>query len=151
MVVARTFSKAYGLAGLRIGALLGAPEVLEPLRRVVPPYTINVCALAALGPALDDVEHLSWYRDQVERSRRRIYAACARWQLDCWPSLANFVLVRVGARAAWLARALAARGILVRDRTAQPGCAGCLRITAGVEAETDRCLAAMEELLCAGP
>jgi len=151
VIVGRTFAKGHGLAALRAGAVIAQPDTLGPLRRVVPPYSLNVCAIAGLRAALSDVEYLEWYRSQVRESREMIYALARRRGLPYWESGANFVLVRVGARAAELVTGLAGRGIFVRDRTGDPGCDGCVRITAGVVEHTARCVAAMEEMLCAAP
>lgn len=151
VVVGRTFAKGHGLAALRAGCLVARPETLAPLRLVVPPYSINVCAVAGLRAALDDTEFLRWYVDQVRTSRELIYAACRRLGLHYWESGANFVLVRVGPRAAELVARLAERHIFVRNRTGDSGCEGCVRITAGVVEHTERCLSAVEEILCAAP
>jgi histidinol-phosphate aminotransferase len=148
IVIGRTFAKSYGLAAVRIGAVVGAGETIARLRRTLPPYSINVIAATALSAALADQEYVRWYRQQVEQSRALVYDACDRWGLHYWPSQANFVLVRVGDAAA-IVEALAARRIFVRDRSAQPGCAGCIRITTGIVEHTTACLEALEEVLCA--
>jgi histidinol-phosphate/aromatic aminotransferase/cobyric acid decarboxylase-like protein len=75
---------------------------------------------------------------------------CERLGLQCWPSQANFVLVRVGDAAGDLVKALAERRIFIRDRSNQPGCRGCVRLTAGVVAHTARLVEAMEAVLCGG-
>lgn len=149
VIIGRTFAKTRGLAAVRLGAVAGAARTIERLRRVVPPYSVNIFALAALQAALDDDQWLAWYVAESQRSRALIYQACERHGLRYWPSDANFVLVRIGPRAGALAAALARRGIFVRDRSRQPGCEGCLRITAGVVDHTAACLAALEEELCA--
>jgi histidinol-phosphate aminotransferase len=149
VVVGRTFAKAYGLAALRIGAVVGSEPVIARLRRSLPPYSINVAAAVALDAALGDQAHLDAYRAQVRESKARVYAFCDRLGLRYWPSEANFVLVRVGDRATAVVEALRQRRIFVRDRSNEPGCAGCIRITAGIVAHTDACLAALEEILCA--
>jgi histidinol-phosphate aminotransferase len=77
-----------------------------------------------------------------------MYAFCARHRFQTWPSGANFVLARVGARAAALTAALKERGIFIRDKTGDAGCDGCIRVTTGVVADTQKCLGAMEEFLC---
>jgi histidinol-phosphate aminotransferase len=149
VVVGRTFAKAYGLAALRIGAVVGDAAVIARLRRSLPPYSINVAAAVALEAALGDQAHLDAYRAQVQASKARVYAVCDRLGLPYWPSEANFVLVRVGDRATAVVEALRERRIFVRDRSSEPGCAGCVRITAGILAHTEACLAALEEILCA--
>jgi histidinol-phosphate aminotransferase len=149
VVVGRTFAKAYGLAALRIGAVVGDEAVIARLRRSLPPYSINVAAAVALEAAVGDQAHLDAYRAQVRASKARVYAVCDRLGLHYWPSEANFVLVRVGDRATAIVEALRARRIFVRDRSSEPGCAGCIRITAGVLAHTEQALAALEDILCA--
>ena len=149
VVVGRTFAKAYGLAALRIGAVVGDAAVIARLRRSLPPYSVNVAAAVALEAALGDQAHLDAYRAEVRASKARVYAVCDRLGLPYWPSQANFVLVRVGDRATAVVAALRDRRIFVRDRSSEPGCAGCIRITAGVLAHTEACLAALEEILCA--
>lgn len=150
LAVGRTFAKAHGLAAVRAGVIIAAEPVVARFRRVLPPYGLNVFAATAVRAALDDGEYLRWYRDEVARSRALIYGACERLELGYWPSEANFVLVRAGTRLPALVDGLAARGIVVRDRSRQPGCDGCLRITAGVVAHTEACVRAMEEILCDG-
>jgi len=148
VVVGRTFAKAYGLAALRAGALVAREDTLAPIRRLTPPYTLNVCATAALEAALEDRDYLRDYVAQVERSKALLYAACDRLGLEYWPSAANFVLVRAGDRIDALVEGLARRRIFVRDRSDEPGCKGCVRITTGLVEHTERCLAAMEAVLC---
>jgi histidinol-phosphate aminotransferase len=148
VVVGRTFAKAHGLAALRAGCVIAPPAMLEALRRVVPPYSLNVCAAAGLRAALKDTARYRWYLDQVQQSRALVYELCDRLELTCWESGANFVLVRIGPRCEALTSSLAARGIFVRDRSRDAGCEGCIRITAGVVDHTVRCLAALEEILC---
>jgi histidinol-phosphate aminotransferase len=150
VLVGRTFAKAHGLAAVRLGAVLGVPETVARLRRVLPPYSLNVFARAGLIAATGDREYLSWYTAQVAESKARVYAVCRRLDVHFWPSDANFVLIRIGDRAKAVAAALAARGVFVRDRTREPGCDGCLRVTTGVVEHTERFVAAFEEVLCAG-
>jgi histidinol-phosphate aminotransferase len=147
VVVGRTFAKAYGLAALRVGALIAHPDTLALFRRLLPPYSLNIAAVRALEAALSDREYLDWYVGESERSRQLIYDFCRRAGLVYWPSEANFVLVRVGDEAAGLVEALGRRGIFIRDKSKSPGCANCVRITAGVSAHTRVCLAAMEDIL----
>jgi histidinol-phosphate aminotransferase len=85
--------------------------------------------------------------DQSVQSRQLIYDFCAARSLQYWPSEANFVLVRVGPAAPEVVRDVAARGVLIRDRSTQPGCGGCIRITAGVADHTRAALTALEAAL----
>jgi len=147
LIVGRTFAKAHGLAGLRAGALVAHPESLDAIRRVLPPFSINVCAVVALGAALRDRAYLEWFVAQSAASRALVYDIAQRLGLQYWPSEGNFVLVRVGPQASEIVRELASQGILVRDRSTQPGCEGCLRITAGVVEHTRAALTALESAL----
>ena len=151
VIVGRTFSKAFGLAGLRIGCLVGAREVLDPVRAVIPVYSVNIAAVVAVQAALADPAYLSGYLRQVKESKALLYAACDRAGLTYWKSDANFVLVCAGDRLLALVKGAADRGIYIRDRSSEPGCAGCFRVATGVIEHTRRFIAVMEEVLCAAP
>jgi histidinol-phosphate aminotransferase len=148
VVVGRTFAKAYGLAGLRVGALVGHPATIEPIRKLLPPYSVNAYAVAAVEAAFKDVDYYNWYLGQVDESRDLLNAAFSRFGIKVWPSAANFVLAYFGGRTSTVVASLAERGVTVRDRSHDPGCVGCVRITAGVVAHTQACIAALEEVLC---
>ncbi|MQA29260.1 MAG: aminotransferase class I/II-fold pyridoxal phosphate-dependent enzyme [Luteitalea sp.] len=149
VLVGRTFSKAFGLAGLRIGAITGAPGALEPIRLAVPVYSVNIAATVAVEAALRDRDYLNGYLRQVEESKSLLYAACDRLGLTYCRSAANFVLVCAGDRLNAIVNGAAARGIYLRDRSGEPGCGGCLRIATGVVEHTRRCIDVMEDILCA--
>jgi len=149
VIVGRTFSKAYGLAALRIGALIGQPALLDRIRPAVPVYSVNVAAVAAVQAALADREHLERYLREVRESKALLYAACDRMGLKYWKSGANFVLVCAGERTPALVEGAAARGVYIRDRSTEPGCAGCMRIATGMVEHTRRCNTVMEEALAA--
>ena len=144
VLVGRTFSKAYGLAGMRIGCLIGHPDILAPVRAVTPPLTVNIVAVAALQTAIQDPEFLPAYASQVADSRVMLYTACRRLGLLYWESAANFVLVEVGEPVAPFVEAMAARGVHVRDRSRDPYTPGCVRVTAGIVAHTERAVEALE-------
>jgi histidinol-phosphate aminotransferase len=131
LFVARTFSKAYGLAGLRIGILAGSAGQISMVRRVASPYNVNAVALAVLTEALQDQQYVADYVAQVQRGRTVLEQELRTLGLRYWPSRANFVLVRIGPAYAEFIRELRTRGILVRDRNSDPGCEGCVRLTVG--------------------
>jgi len=147
LFVARTFSKAYGMAGFRVGVLAGAAAQMQDLRRACSPYNVNGVALACLPEALADQEYVRRYVAEVQSSRTRMQDEFRALGIPFWPSQANFVLARIGPRHADFVRSMKARGILVRDRSSDWGCDGCVRITAGWQAHTDRLLAALHETL----
>ena len=148
LLIGRTFAKAYGIAGLRAGIVTGHPHTIARLARVVPPFSINACAAAAIRAGLADREYYDWYLAQVRESKTLLYDALRRWQLPFWESAANFVLVRAGDRAKAIVEGLAARGIHIRDRSHDPSSPGCIRITTGVVEHTSACVGALEEVLC---
>lgn len=150
LVVARTFSKAYGLAGLRLGVLVGPLEMMQWIRRVLSPYSVNSLALACLPPALQDKAYLDWYVGEVLAARTEFEAALDRAGVRHWPSRANFVLVEIGAQHREFVRLMSAGGVLVRDRSGDPGCDGCVRVTIGTREQMRQAVEvldrAMEEL-----
>src|SRR5262249_37290876 len=149
VVVGRTFSKAFGLAGLRTGCLVGAPDTMDPIRRAIPVYSVNIAAAVAIQAALSDLDHLREYLRQVSESKSLLYAACDRLGLTYVKSRSNFVLVCAGGRTEALVKGAQERGVYIRDRSTEPGCAGCIRIGAGIVEHTKRAIAVMDEVLCA--
>jgi histidinol-phosphate aminotransferase len=147
LVIGRTFAKAYGLAGIRAGAVVGHPSTVSLLRRMTPPYSLNACAAVALPAAFTDTAYYEWYVDQVAQSKTMLYQAFRKFGVTYWTSDANFVLARFEGRAAVIADGLAARGVHVRDRSSDQGCADCLRVTAGVVEHTQQFLAALGDVL----
>ena len=146
LFVARTFSKAYGLAGLRIGILAGSANQMGMVRRVSSPYNVNAAALAVLPVALSDQQYVADYLRQVFDGRLRLQSLFAELGLHYWPSLANFVLVRIGPQYRDFIEAMQRRGILVRDRNSDPGCEGCVRITLGNAEQNERLLSAVRQV-----
>jgi histidinol-phosphate aminotransferase len=147
LFVARTFSKAYGLAGLRCGILAGNREQMRMVRRVSSPYNVNAIALAALPTALADQDYIADYVAQVRRGRARLQSELSELGIEFWPSQANFVLLKLGGLRQAFVAAMKSRGILVRDRNSDPGCAGCVRITVGTDEQTETLIAAMRSVL----
>jgi histidinol-phosphate aminotransferase len=147
LLVARTFSKAYGLANLRIGMLAGNPELLKYVRKVSSPYNVNGVALDCLPVALADEAYVAWYAEQVNKGRARMTDGLRSLGVDFFPSHANFVLMKIGAKHAELVAAMRARGVLLRDRSSDPGCEGYVRITIGIEEHVTCGLAALKESL----
>jgi histidinol-phosphate aminotransferase len=148
--VARTFSKAYGMAGLRLGVLIGDEEQMRVVRRISSPYNVNALALACLPEALADQSYISEYVAEVLEGRIRLEHALKEREIQFWPSQANFVLLRVGQSrtdAALFAEQMRQRGILVRDRSADEGCEGCVRITIGRREHVGRLLQALDVVI----
>lgn len=147
LFVARTFSKAYGMAGLRVGTLMGVAEQIAMVRRLASPYNVNGVALACLPAAIEDQEYVRDYVSQVREGRNSLCQSLMTWGIPHWPSQANFVLAKFGNRKDAFMSAMRARGILVRDRSRDPGCDGCVRITLGTLEQTTRLLETLQTVL----
>ncbi len=148
LVVMRTFSKAYGLAGLRVGWMAGPDGLAEALSPVRNAFDVNAVAqVAAVASLADAPEHLPGRIATATAERERMADGLRALGLDPLPSSANFVFVEVGAqRAAAIDAALTRRGVIVRP-TGGFGAPGGLRITVGLPEHTDRLLAAMADAL----
>ena len=147
LIVARTFSKAYGLANLRIGLLAGSPELLKYLRKVSSPYNVNGVALDCLSVAIEDDAYIAWYAEQIRVGRERMMGGLDELGVSYFPSAANFVLMKIGPKHAELVAAMRKHGVLLRDRSADPGCDGYVRITIGVGDQVTRGLEALKATL----
>jgi histidinol-phosphate aminotransferase len=147
LFVGRTFSKAYGLAGLRLGVLTGAAEHIGYLRRLSLPFNVNAVALACLEEALADQAFVREHVTQVQQGRERLAQVFTKLGLKSWPSQTNFVFVRVGASARIFAESMRRGGILVRDFSASPACEGCVRITVGTPSQMDDVSQAIREAI----
>jgi histidinol-phosphate aminotransferase len=148
LFVARTFSKAYGLAGLRLGVLAGDKEQISVLRRMVSPFNVNAFAMECLAEALDDREFVKSYVEQVRTSREWLQKELEALHFKCWPSQANFVLCRFGDAKRAMLEALRTRGIALRDR---PDCEGCVRITIGKQHEMERLISELKQVIATIP
>jgi len=147
LIVARTFSKAYGLANLRIGMLAGSAELLKYVRKVSSPYNVNGVALDCLPEALADEDYLAWYVEEVRAGRERMMTGLRELGVPFFPSEANFVLLNIGPKHKELVTAMRGHGVLLRDRSADPGCDGFVRITIGLEEHVRMGLAALRSSL----
>jgi histidinol-phosphate aminotransferase len=128
--------------------MLAAPvEMHQWLRTVISPYSVNSLALVCLPAALDDEAYLQWYVEEVKAARAEMVESLRQLGVPQWPSQANFILVRIGARHSEFVRAMQRRGVLTRDRSNDQGCDGCVRLTVGTRAQMKQAMAAMAEAL----
>lgn len=144
LIVARTFSKLYGLAGLRLGALAAAPELMQAFRKVHSPYAVNTAALACGRAALADAAWAEDYRRQIWASRARLEAVLGELGLRSWRTAANFLLFDAGDRADDLLAAARGQDVLLRDR--RHDVPGAVRITCGTAAQTERAAALLRQV-----
>jgi histidinol-phosphate aminotransferase len=144
LFIVRTFSKAYGLAGMRLGILAGPSEHMAMMRRMVSPFNINVFAVECLRTALDDQEFVREYVTQIRTTRAWFRQEVEALGFKCWPSQANFVLIRLGEHKEAILKHVTGWGIAVRDRS---DCPGCVRIGIGKQKEMEVVLLALKKAL----
>jgi histidinol-phosphate aminotransferase len=144
LFIARTFSKAYGLAGMRLGVLVGDQEQMSMLRRVASPFNINAFAIECLEEALADRQFVADYVAQVRASREWLQKQLEQLGLKCWPSQTNFLLCRFGDLKKTVLQTMRAHGIALRDR---PDCEGCIRISIGTQQEMERLMAEFKQIV----
>lgn len=149
LVITRTFSKAYGLAGLRVGYALSHADLADLLNRVRQPFNVSVPALAAAAAALDDREHLDATIALNRAGIARLRAGLAALQVPAPASAGNFVLANLRRPATPVNDALLRQGVIVRP-LANYGLTNHLRITTGTAAQNERLLTAMSAALAAG-
>ena len=148
LVVTRTFSKTWAMAGARLGYLVGDPAVVAACEAVVLPYHLSVQTQLAGLLALRHVPEMEGRVARIAEERGRVAAALGDLPVDSWPSDANFILFRPRDRAAeevW--RSLLAHSVLIRNCADWDGLRGCLRVTIGTAEENDRFLHALKESL----
>jgi histidinol-phosphate aminotransferase len=143
LVVTRTFSKAYGLAGVRVGYAVSHPEVAEVINRLRPPFNVNSIAQAGACAALLDQAHMQQAVSETMSELTRVEAAIKAMKLWSAPSATNFLLVRTGVAAGQVYERLLQQGVIVRP----VGMSDALRISIGLPAQNDRMLAALARVL----
>jgi histidinol-phosphate aminotransferase len=147
LVVLQTLSKAWGLAGIRVGMACAGEPVIDVLNRIKPPYNVSGPSQSMAMEALLRADDLEASIKAIVEERERLAARLRQRPgvVEVFPSATNFLLVRV-LEATQAYEALRSRGIVVRDRSNLPGCEDCLRITVGRPEENDRLLTAMSQL-----
>ncbi|HEY3084262.1 MAG TPA: histidinol-phosphate transaminase [Candidatus Dormibacteraeota bacterium] len=146
VLLLRTFSKSYGLAGLRIGFALGSKELIETMDAVKDSYNVDRLAIAAAVAAIEDEAHHRRLVDEVVRNRSELASQLQKLGFEIVPSAANFVFARPPKPAAEVVAALRERKILVRHYDREP-IAGWIRITIGTREQHETLLGALKEIL----
>lgn len=146
LIVTRTFSKAFGLAALRVGYSLSHPDVADLLNRVRQPFNVDSFAQAAALAALADTEHLQRSVELNREGLRQYEAGFAALGLDYIPSVGNFITVDLGRDAMPIDKALLHEGVITRP-VANYGMPNHLRISIGLPEENTRCLEALKKVL----
>lgn len=147
LVIIRTFSKAYGLGGLRLGYAVSNKEIIKNMLKAGSPYSVNTVALVAAFVAIEDEDYIRWYTAQVKKSKKLIYEELKKLKIKTYPTAANFIIAKFPNRAKEIEQKLKERGILVRDRSNDPLLKDCLRIGIGTVKQTKELVNALKEIL----
>ena len=145
LFISRTFSKAYGMAAMRMGCLMSHEDNIANMRKAQSPYSVNLLAAMAAAVAVDDREYVENYVKEALSARDLIYAGLAEMTVRHWRSEGNFVLFHMGERAGDICAELRRRGILVRDRSYE--LPGCIRVTVGTKDQARKFLQQLKEIL----
>ena len=144
VILLRTFSKAYGLAGLRAGYGITTPAIADLLNKARTPFNMNLMAQAATVAALDDTEHLKASVQMVQEGKKQFYSAFDAWGIPYIPSHGNFILVKTG-KGREVFNACLAKGVILRHMDGY-GLPDYIRITVGNRKENTRCLEVLKEV-----
>jgi len=144
VLILRTFSKVFGLAGLRIGYGISTREVIDALYKVRMAFNTNSVAQVAAIAAWDDTDHIRKCIDLNRRELTYLYAGLAQRGLKYVPSFANFVLVELGKPAGEVTKALLLQGVIVRRAW---GCPTCMRVSVGTHEQNERFFSALDKCL----
>jgi histidinol-phosphate aminotransferase len=144
LFVSRTFSKVYGMAGMRLGCLFSQAGNIEHLHKCQSPYSVNVMAALAGRAAVQDSAFISRYVTEVLAARELVFVGLEKLGIDYYDSEGNFVLMKIGDRAIEIRDRLRDAGVLVRDRSYE--IAGCVRVTVGTRDQMRRFLAELERI-----
>jgi len=146
LVVLRTLSKAYGLAGIRLGMAMASEKIIEYLLKVKYPYNVNILSLEKALESLNDAKRTSDYVQKIIKDREALKTACEEFGFieKVYPSDANFILVKVK-NALKLYNYLLKRGVVIRNRSNVHLCEGCLRITVGTTEENELLIKLLKE------
>jgi histidinol-phosphate aminotransferase len=145
LFIARTFSKAAGLAGLRLGAVIACAESLAVLRRATAPFPVNVAALAAAKAAVGDSKTMKLYVKNIQHARAWFERELHRLNVKTYASAGNFLLADFGPGASEMCAQLFKQGVLLRDRAKDIG-PGIVRVSIGTQKEMERLLKLIKRL-----
>ncbi|MEL6821998.1 MAG: histidinol-phosphate transaminase [Calditrichota bacterium] len=147
LIILRSFSKAYGLAGLRIGVTAAAPEFILEMRKVNPPFSVNGMAVVAASAAMSDTSFLDGVIEELEVERQYVQQGFEALGLTCRGAAANFHLLQIGDKSEAVHKALLERGILVKNLNKLPNLGGCFRVAIGKREQNDALLDALADIL----
>jgi len=147
LILTRTFSKIYGLAGLRLGFLVSNKENIKNMQKVLSPYSVNSLAVLCGKVAIKDKKFISNYVNQIKSSKKLLYKILDEFEIEYIKSEANFVLVNFKKLAQFYCKRLKEQGILVRNRSSDPMLKGYVRITLGNKPQTEKLIEGLRNIV----
>jgi len=146
LIVIQTFSKAFGLGGLRLGYIVSNTEIIKDISRAASPYSVNTAAITCATAALDDKRYMEWYKNDVMDGKKYVYNAFKKLRIKTYPTNGNFFIAKFGSKNKEIVDGLRERGILIRDRSSYPLLSGCSRITIGTKKQMQQLVDAIKDL-----
>ncbi|MDO8428202.1 MAG: histidinol-phosphate transaminase [Candidatus Diapherotrites archaeon] len=145
--VVKTLAKAYGLAGIRLGYIIGNQKIIQELKKVKAPYTVNTIAADIIPTALTDQTGMKRYVQEIQKSKKILYKKLKKEKISFTPSKTNFVLIDFREKKDLVFNGLKNEKVLVRDVSQQLGLTGCLRITVGTVDQTKYLIQKLDQIL----
>ncbi|HLC95746.1 MAG TPA: histidinol-phosphate transaminase [Candidatus Nanoarchaeia archaeon] len=133
LIVTQTFSKAFGMGGLRLGYVVSNSANIASIGKALSPYSVNCAAVAAGIAALGDKDYITWYTKEIENGKRYVLEEFKKMKIKTVPSDANFFLAKFGSKTKEVVALLREKAVLVRDRSSDPMLDGYIRITIGTK------------------
>ena len=146
IITTRTFSKIYGLAGLRLGYGVADKKIIDGMNKVREPFNVNLLAQEAALAALDDEEYVRFVREETDKGKKFLYSEFERLGLEYVPSATNFILVKLGSNSEKIYQRLLRSGVIVRHMKAW-GLGECVRVTIGRDDENRFFIKTLEKIL----
>lgn len=146
IIVTQTFSKAFGIANLRLGYMVSCPENINNLKKVISPYSVNGTAVICGSAAISDKEYVKRYVETISKNKEKVYSALDELDVNYFKSDANFILINAGSFCKKYCEKLKENGILVRDRSSDALLYGYFRVTIGDDEQTDKFIKVFSEI-----
>ena len=138
LLITQTFSKAFGLAGVRLGYIISNKSNIRIIKKVLSPYSVNIVAAICASAALGDLNYIKKYTVETKKSKSLLYKELNDLGVKFYKSDANFILLRIGSKSIEFCKRLREMGILIRDRSGDPLLKGCVRVTLGTITQTKK-------------
>ena len=147
LFIAQTFSKAFGLAGLRLGYIISNKNNIKIIQKALSPYSVNIVAVICASTTLKNTNYIKKYVTEIRTSKKILYNELDKLGINYYKSDANFVLVKIGGKASEFCEKLRKKGILVRNRSSDQLLDGCVRITLGIIMQTKRLIKELPQII----